>query len=350
MLNHSSLNYIKQEICIILISVLCLFAESVSARTIKVPSEYKSIQQAVYAAKNGDQVKIAAGIYKENISVPHKISILGEGVKTTVITPLSSLPTPIFSIFDDCIVSGLTIKKAKAGSVAAILIKNCSPRISNCIITDNRDSGIVIQNGNKTIISYNKITINFKSGIEVIGGSPLISNNRIFANQYSGITNLNASSQIENNLIYKNLQYGISCVNNSQLVEPKKKNAKPVPRPKPMIKNNTIKDNIGGEILCRQSSPEIEGNTIGNDAGRAILLFYSDAVIKKNKIKSNGPPPIRIQQGSPVIEQKVISGIFRFPILGENGNGSIKDNKIELMLGPLLKLQQQNASQAKSEK
>ena len=57
---------------IILVLSLVLLASLASAATINVPSQYKTIQKAVNAAKSGDTIYVAAGTYKEKVLVNDK--------------------------------------------------------------------------------------------------------------------------------------------------------------------------------------------------------------------------------------------------------------------------------------
>jgi pectin methylesterase-like acyl-CoA thioesterase len=50
------------------------------------PANFKSIQKAVNAAKNGDVIRLAAGKYEERITVTKNITIQGAGTNLTVIT------------------------------------------------------------------------------------------------------------------------------------------------------------------------------------------------------------------------------------------------------------------------
>jgi serine protease len=56
------------------------------ATTISVPRDYKTIQQAVDAAVNGDTILVAAGAYNEPVVIDGKsISLIGENASNTII-------------------------------------------------------------------------------------------------------------------------------------------------------------------------------------------------------------------------------------------------------------------------
>jgi pectin methylesterase-like acyl-CoA thioesterase len=65
---------------------LAFMVHQARAATIIVPDNYKTIQQAVNAAVDGDTVLVRAGTYDEDILIDHKsISLIGEGSDKTAI-------------------------------------------------------------------------------------------------------------------------------------------------------------------------------------------------------------------------------------------------------------------------
>ncbi|MCS7366588.1 MAG: pectinesterase family protein [archaeon YNP-WB-062] len=54
-------------------------------RTIVVPDNYPTIQDAINSANQGDVIYVRAGVYYENLVVNRTVSIFGESVKTTII-------------------------------------------------------------------------------------------------------------------------------------------------------------------------------------------------------------------------------------------------------------------------
>jgi len=60
---------------------------SAKAKTIIVPDNYSTIQQAVDAAVDGDVIQVRAGTYTENIMISEKsISLIGiDGARNTII-------------------------------------------------------------------------------------------------------------------------------------------------------------------------------------------------------------------------------------------------------------------------
>lgn len=59
-------------------SIFALLVTSASAATLKVPTQYKTIQTAVNAAHDGDTIQVAKGVYKEAVVIENKnINVYG---------------------------------------------------------------------------------------------------------------------------------------------------------------------------------------------------------------------------------------------------------------------------------
>jgi parallel beta-helix repeat protein len=61
-----------------IIFLVLLIANTASAATLKVPTQYKTIQTAVNAAHDGDTIQVAKGVYKEAVLIENKnINVYG---------------------------------------------------------------------------------------------------------------------------------------------------------------------------------------------------------------------------------------------------------------------------------
>ena len=65
---------------------MAFYVRPARARTIVVPDDYSTIQQAVNAAVDGDTVHVRAGTYIEDVLILNKsISLIGESAQNTTI-------------------------------------------------------------------------------------------------------------------------------------------------------------------------------------------------------------------------------------------------------------------------
>ncbi len=179
---------------LILIASFCLFVPphvKAAPRTIVVPDDYPTIQEAIDNAKSGYAVLIRSGVYNQSIHVNKSISLIGQDAKTTVLTVPTIYgadygytwlpPPPIVAVeinADNVKISGFTVKNDNSIGVG---IK--STGTSNQIIDVFMDSiggGIILQGSNQTV--YHNYIANSKGGGIQCGGSY----NQILDNQLIG--------------------------------------------------------------------------------------------------------------------------------------------------------------------
>ena len=292
----------------------------------QVPAQYRSIQEAIEKARAGDEVRVAAGTYREYLVLKPGVKLLGEDAKTTTLTSRGTIDLPLITTAADCTVSGFTLTRGNGGAKGTIYVPEGAPLITLNIIHHNDSSGIVIAPNTSPTIKENLIYNNRISGITLTACTPLIIQNEIFQNYGAGIQVQGAAPRIENNHIYQNREAGVSItygLSMGMLVQARVEG-------EALVLNNKIENNSAAGIIVENTSPNIIGNTISNRGRPGLLLFGSGALIQGNHLISSGPPAIHINPGSsPVIVENKISGTRRFPILGDTSNATIKNNKIE---------------------
>jgi parallel beta-helix repeat protein len=273
---------------VISISVPVL-ANSVLARTLEVPNQFLTIQEAIDTAKPGDTILVASGVYRlsrGNITVAEKSITLKSsfGAKKTIIEGRGSDPVITFVEDSHSVIDGFTITSINDTNTTAVrgggiyCAPSSSPSIINNIITGNSavfGAGIYCADSATPTITNNVISGNNASsaggGIFAFKASPNIANNRIMENQASnagcGFASYKGSPRITNSIIWNNKATsggGISCHKSSS-----------------SIVNVTITGNVagyGGGIFFDRGSMTITNNILwANKDDLYSGLFNTDS-------------------------------------------------------------------------
>lgn len=270
---------------IVAMGTLC-FASVSEGKILHVPSEYDTIQSAIDAASDGDEVVVADGIYtgdgNKNLEFLGKaITVRSENGPENCIIDCESSGRGFYFHHDEdssSVVKGFTIRNGYVDgawpqdSGGGILCASSSPTIIDNIIINNSvlygGGGICCFESSNPIIQNNTIRENFAflgGGIYCFRSSPMITDNDIMSN----ITDSHGG--------------GISCSDYSD----------------PIIQNNTIIGNrgrigtgTGGGVECyHYASPTIINNIIAkNSAGNGGGIFCFDSsypIIANNTIVRN---------------------------------------------------------------
>ena len=238
--------------CTTLLFSLILAGTSYAA-TIHVPGDYPTVQGAIDAANNGDEILVAPGTYTgtgdavinlngkaitlQATGLPQDTILDGEGLRTVVRCNSAEGP--------DTLINGFTLTGGYAAAFttdsAGIMCWGSSPTITGCIISGNTSEGT--------------------------GGAVLF---------YNGSDALISDCLIKSNAATNGA--GITCYHSSD----------------PTITNCTITDNVsdakGGGIYCYNSDPLISGcRIIHNTAsvGGGITGDFDNPTITSCLIQSN---------------------------------------------------------------
>jgi outer membrane protein OmpA-like peptidoglycan-associated protein len=176
------------------------------ARIINVPSDYRKIADALGNADAGDTIKVARGVYNENISLIQGVVVLGENPLTTILD--GGRRGPVVYGVPEGEIQGFTIRNGIEG----VLCENSPSRIINNWVIDNHATGIAAFIS-LPMIRNNVIYGNRWSGILAWGTKSYdfrIEHNVIMRNGYSGLTLMGPTNVvIVNNIIMENHYYGI---------------------------------------------------------------------------------------------------------------------------------------------
>ena len=146
------------------------------SRTIVVPDDYTSIQEAIDNANEGDMVFVKAGIYYENLNIKKSLILLGENRDTTIIDGRKT--GTVFNVTQNSVkISGFTIQNSSysleselapppidAGIILFSNVQSCNIT-GNCII--NNKNGILFFWASFNNVAGNKIISN-QNGVSAL--------------------------------------------------------------------------------------------------------------------------------------------------------------------------------------
>lgn len=332
---------ISKKFYLYMLISLCLVCTNIFsyAAVIEVPADQPTIQAGIDAAKDGDTVLVADGIYRgdgnANISFHGKrISVKSEnGAENTVIDSQHRANTRGITFNNDetreSVLEGFTIKNGKHQFGAGIFIDNASPIIRNCVLIHNRagtpadysgkgggiyckDSEVLIED---CTISNNIVGSNFSGGVHFEGDwdaigdrtRPVIVDSTISHNTGVGIYSKGRLTvEIMECTVSHNSLRGIVCVGSYSQ------------RDINLIANSYIEKNSdGGVEVADNTALEITGSVIskntaesgaGVSCSRTCTLNISECIIAENEAtRWGGGLDIESWMGSVTISHTTIT-------------------------------------------
>ncbi len=274
----------------------------VSAKVLKVPSQYKTVQSAIDAAQSYDTVEVAPGTYLEQLELKAWVTVRSEGTEAEhkdhtaarrTIINANNEPKPVVEGADGAVVDGFTltgmgkVNHHLPGHPHAVQCRGASPIIINNIIHHNGSTGIGshVKNGRPAApwIENNIVYSNFGLGIGSNHDSAAtIIGNTVFNNDEVGIGVRNgAHSLVINNKVYDNNWTGIGAKDGGF----------------PSIVRNIVHHNGKRKIIDRAAGigikrafvPIVEENTSYSNYTAGIgLSLGSSATVRNNDVFQNG--------------------------------------------------------------
>jgi len=260
---------------------------------IYVPGDYLTIQEAVDAAGSGDTIKVAAGLYKENVIIDKSLTLEGaragvdartrSGAETIVEPDEEEIGISILTAADRIVViDGLTVQNGahaiatpEFGLMAAsITVKNVrvlhpgdfgisltftiNATVEHCYVEDAQvgiNAGAVLPAPPTVATLRNNEVVNSEFGITGYLGDSLIEGNLIrdFANGGVGISAQFLDTEIKNNTVS-------GYVDGAGLTFEKSHHDRPVSE-NVTVKGNSFTGNLHG-IYVWPDQTEVEGITV----------------------------------------------------------------------------------------
>ena len=163
---------------VVLVAISEVSITNAESRTIVVPDDYASIQEAIDNAADGDTIFVKEGMYHENVVVNKSLSLVGENVDTTIIdgNPPEGYRIPIQIQCDNVSVSGFKLLYGYAG-ITVGEVKFCS--ISGNRIAGNQHGILLVST------SFSNVTENYFEQIRLSSAIQLsYSNYNLVAGNY----------------------------------------------------------------------------------------------------------------------------------------------------------------------
>ena len=241
---------------------------------INVPEDYSTIQEAINKAKKGQTIKVAPGIYNENITLKEEVNVIGAKAESTIINGggRENVVLAEKDVTRITKISGFTIRDSGEDK-AGIKCEYSSPVIENNIFTKN-SYGVFAGENSSPLISGNVFEWN-SNGILVYhspknassdNSETIIIRNVIVHNKH-GINVNDSRAKITSNVISYNTNYP---GNTSGIF---------VNRSRVTITNNIITDNGYHGSLC---------SGIGGDKDSFYDISYNDVWNNRNNYRCYG--------------------------------------------------------------
>jgi parallel beta-helix repeat protein len=234
-------------------------------------SNYRTIQDAVIAASDGDTIYVKPGNYSEEVILNKSLSLMPLiGESGPIILNGQGKETGITVYSDGCYLEGLSFQGYSGAAVHLLsrknrIEKNVFEDASPAILASGSEGNSI--NGNLISNCQGGVALRDASGNNSIDGNEITSCNiSIFLGEADG------NSIIENNI--SDAYWGIWLDNSSQV----------------QIEGNDIQSRSHGILLLNGSSLYVSDNLVliddeGNSTSRAALLAnVSDVVFQRNKI------------------------------------------------------------------
>lgn len=271
------------RICSFSILLICLATLAVRAEVLQVGAEaqFKTVNAAIKAAKDGDTISILSGIYNENLLIDKTLTIEGVGNPTIKGTGTGSV---IEITADNCTVVRLRVEKSGGnlvGEDAGILLRSNGNTIEDLELRDIL-FGIYLFNSSDNKVNRNQIfgRTELESGSRGGGIHVWNSRNNLFEDNVVTEARDGMYIQTSSNNVFRrnrvfNLRYGLHFMNSDDN----------------LFEENVFYDNIAGAAIMYSKNIVLKRNTFVHNRGFSSfgLLFQDcrECTIEENLVLDN---------------------------------------------------------------
>jgi len=289
-------------------------AAKAATSTIRVPQDYRTIQEAINHATDGETIQISTGTYSENVIVNKTVSLIGEN-RTSTIVDGGRTETVIYVKANNVVISGFTVQNGYSG-IWLFFSENCT--ISEINAKKNA-YGIKLYHSSNCTLRENSVSNNEWFGIVldnsgncILRGNTLVDNNFNFgvdgATLHDFVNDIDTSNTVNGKPIYylinqNNLtidpstltEIGYMAFVNSTNISAKDltltRNVQGILfayTPNSTISNINASDNWNGIYLKGSSGCQINDNNPSNNFDYGIAIRLSgNCTINRNNVTNN---------------------------------------------------------------
>ena len=233
------------------------------------PGNHTLIQDAIDAASLGSSIYVYSGTYYEHLTIPKRLSLIGEDETTTIIDGGGT--STVVSISDDGVVlTGFTVRNSGSGGgdygIYLNMVQDCHVEGN---IVKNTGSGFFLRYSHYNTIANNTVQ-NSEDGIFLsLSDHNTVTNNKAYNNTMMGINaGASAYTQITNNYA-SGSWWGISVSSAESGT----------------VYNNTAENNIEGIHLVSSSNIAVQNNYAeGNEYGISIWNEFNNTITNNTVI------------------------------------------------------------------
>lgn len=265
-------------------------------RTLQVPGEFATLDDALAGARDRDRIVVAAGTWKGPLVVNVAVEIRGEGADHTIVE-CSPENGSAFTVGPDAKgvrVSGISFRH-EAFAVgkdrySAVLVRGGGATFTDCVFTRASGHGLAVIEAGKAVVSRCKFIENGWNGVAAIGkGCTLeVRDSEAISNFEHGIESWDgAASVIVNNRCEGNSRNGIHADNGAATVE---------------ISGNQLVANrefglvldsaVGGQATKNHARQNLLGGMVIRAAAQAVRVTANEA-------SANQGPGLVLEKGLP---------------------------------------------------
>jgi F-box protein 11 len=324
--------------------------------------DYRTISEAMTAAKDGAKILVKEGVYREGLVINKPVEIIGDGETSEIILEYSDADC-ILMRTDYAKVKGLTIcgqaglkgKKYYAVDIpqGCLVLEDCDitsdslscigihgltakPRISRCKIHDSKEGGIYIYENGQGIVEDCDIFANTLSGVEIQEeANPTIRRCKVHDNGAGILVRQKGQGIVEDCDIFANTLSGVEiqeeanpAIRRCKIHDGKAGGILVWQRGQGIVEDCDIFTNaLSGVEIQEEGNPTIRRCKIHDNAGGILVQTKGQGIVEDCDIFANTLSSVQIQEeGNPTIRRCKIhdgksSGIFVY----KKGQGIVED-------------------------